>query len=145
MSHLTCESDVVFSLNDATLTIYEEGVGGVLGALLFEMLYIQDVSLTKDYDIDEYPSMNSNHLNHEIIGQRFNFSVGKLYFDKTTVFNQAFDRSKKYRIIVNFYEQSTGKNETYTLYSCPPGVFDLGGRDNDLMVARLSYRPYRFE
>ena len=89
--------------------------------------------------------MNSNYLSHEIIGQRFNFAVGKLYFDKTTIFSQAFDRSTKYRIIVNFYEQSTGKNETYTLYSCTPGAFDLGGRDNDLMVARLSYRPYRFE
>ena len=145
MSHLTCERDVVFSLNDATLTIYEEEAGGVLGALLFEMLYVQDVSLTKDYDIDEYPSMNSSFLNHEIIGQRFNFAVGKLYFDKATIFNQAFDRSKKYRITVRFYEQSTGKDETYTLYGCTPGVFDLGGRDNDIMVARVSYRPYRFE
>lgn len=145
MSHLSCETDVVFSLNDATLTIYEEEVGGSLGSLLFEMIYVQDVSLTKDFDIDEYPSMDSNYLNHEIIGQRFNFAVGKLYFDKTTVFNQAFDRSKKYRIIVNFYESSAGKNETYTLYSCTPGTFELGGRDNDVVVARISYRPYRFE
>ena len=145
MAHLTCESDVVFSLNDATLTIYEEEADGSLGVRLFEMLYVQDISLMRDYDIDEYPSMNSNYLNHEIIGQRFNFAVGKLYFDKTTVFSQAFDRSKKYRIVVEFYEQSIGKTEIYTLYSCTPGVFDLGGRDNDLMVARLSYRPYRFE
>ena len=143
MSHLTCESDVVFSLNDATLTIYEEESSGILN-LLFEMLYTQGVSLMKEHDIDEYPSMNSEYLNHEIIGQRFNFSVEKLYFDKTTIFSQAFDKSKKYRIVVNFYEQSTGKNETYTLYNCTPGTFELGGRDNDLMVARLSYRPYRF-
>jgi len=144
MSHLTCESDVVFSLNDATLTIYEE-TGGALGDPILEMIYVQGVSLAKEYDIDEYPSMNSEYLNHEIIGQRFNFSAEKLYFDKATVFSQAFDRSKKYRITVNFYEHSTGKNETYTLYSCTPGAFELSGRDNDIMVARLSYRPYRFE
>jgi len=145
MGNLTCESDIVFSLNDATLTIYEENPDGTLGALLFEMAYVQGVSLSKEHDIDEYPSMNSEYLNHEVIGQRFNFSIENLYFDKATVFNQAFDRSKKYRIIVNFYEQTTGKNETYTLYSCTPGTYELGGRDNDIMVARLSYRPYRFE
>jgi len=144
MGHLTCESDIVFSLNDATLTIYEEEADGTLGALLFEMVYVQGVSLAKEYDIDEYPSMDSEFLNHEIISQRFNFSVEKLYFDKATVFNSAFDRSKKYRITVNFYEHSSGKNETYTLYSCTPGTFELGGRDNDIMVARISYRPYRF-
>ena len=145
MSHLTCESDVVFSMNDVTVTIYEEEADGTLGDLLFEMLYVHGVSLVKEHDIDEYPSMNSEYLNHEIVAQRFNFSLEKLYFDKATIFNQAFNRSKKYRIIVNFYEQSTGKNETYTLYRCTPGNFDLGGRDNDIMVARLSYRPYRFE
>lgn len=145
MSHLTCESDVVFSLNDATLTIYEENADGTLGDLLFGMLYVQNVSLTKDYDIDEYPVMNSSYFDAEIIGQRFNFLVEKLYFDKATVFDQAFDRSRKYRIIVDFYEQSTGKNDTYTLYRCTPRIFELGGRDNDIMVARLSYRPYRFE
>ncbi len=145
MGHLTCELDVVFSLNDATLTIYEEEAGGALGSLLFEMIYAQGILLAKEHDIDEYPSMDSEYLNHEIIGQRFNFSIDKLYFNKITVFNQAFDRSKKYRIIVNFYEPSAGKNETYTLYSCTPGAFELGGRDNDIMVARLSYRPYRFE
>jgi len=145
MGYLTCETDIVFSLNDATLTIYEEEVGGSLGALLFEMVYVHGVLLSKDYDIDTYPSMNSDFLNHEITGQRFAFSVDKLYFDKATIFNQAFDKSKKYRIIVNFYEQSTGKNETYTLYTCTPGAFELTGRDNDIMVARLSYQPYRFE
>ena len=145
MSHLTCESDVVFSLNDATLTIYEEETGGALGNLLFGMIYVQDVSLTKDHDIDEYPSMNSSYLNHEIIGQRFNFAVGKLYFDKTQLFNSAFDRSKKYRIVIDFYEQQSNRSETYTLYSCTPGTFEMAGRDNDIMVARLSYRPYRFE
>ena len=145
MSHLTCESDIVFSLNDATLTIYEESVDGTLGAMLFEMLYVQDVSLLKDYDIDEYPSMNSSFLSHEIIGQRFNFTAGKLYFDKAALFNSAFDRTKRYRIVIGFYEAEAGKSETYTLYGCTPGTFELGGRDNDLMVARISYRPYRFE
>jgi len=89
MGHLTCERDVVFSLNDATLTIYEENADGTLGALLFGMIYVQDGS--------------------------------------------------------DFYERTTGKNDVYTLHGCTPGVFDLGGRDNDIMVARLSYRPYRFE
>ena len=145
MGGLTCESDVVFSLNDATLTIYEEEADGSLSSLLFEMLHVQGVSLAKEYDIDEFPSMNSEYFNQEIIGQRFNFLVEKLYFNKATVFSQAFNRSTKYRIIVNFYELSTGNNETYTLYSCTPGTFDLGGRDNDIMVARLSYRPHRFE
>ena len=142
--HLTCESDIVFSLNDATLNIYEENADGMLGDLLFEMLYVQDISLLKDHDIDEYPSMNSNYLNHEIIGQRFNFSAGKLYFDKATLFTSAFNRSTKYRIVINFYEAEVNKTETYTLYGCTPGTFELVGRDNDLMVARVSYRPYRF-
>ena len=38
--HLTCEADIVFSLNDATLSIYEENADGTLGDLLFEMLFV---------------------------------------------------------------------------------------------------------
>ena len=140
-----CETAKVFSLNDATLNIYEENNDGTLGALLFEMKYVQDVSLTKEYDVDDYPNMNSDYLSQEIVAQRFSFFVGKLYFDKATLFTSGFDKTKKYRIVINFCEAETRREETYTLYSCTPGSFELTGRSDDIMVARVSYRPYRFE
>ncbi len=137
-----CETAKVFSLNDATLNIYDEAAPDVL---LFEMIYVQDVALTKEYDIDDFPVMNSDDRSQEIVGQRYNFSIAKLYFSKATLFMQAFDKSKTYRIVVYFREAETLRDETYTLYSCMPKSFELVGRDNDTMVARMSYQPNRFE
>ena len=108
--------------------------------MLFEMIYVQDVSLTKEYDVDDYPTMNPDYLSQEIIGNHYNLLIGKLYFDKNALFEDAFDKTKKYRIVINFCEVETRRNETYTLHSCTPGSFELMGKENDLLVARVSYQ-----
>ena len=135
-------TNTIFTANEATIQIWEEVNGLKTGDTLLEFRFWGNFSLEEQFITEDIAQLGYDEIETSITGKKYNFKIDMMKYITKSQYRSISDRSKKYQIEVDFFNETDGVQDKYTLHTCmPTGNWSpFKGADNQVATVNCEWQ-----
>lgn len=120
--------------NEDTFAVY-------LRTALYELLYVENLTLRKNFTEVEIPQQGKAETESKIISERNQIQIGSLYLKKGMSINIGQNGDKRYLVELILDSETTTQYEKFYGCNAVPNGWTLVGRDPELFGIQIAYKP----